>query len=247
MIPISDTSFPNEPALLKGATADWRAHRRWTPDFLAGLPDGVLSLTDAAGEPAGEAGLALYLAALRDGEQPLASLYASGWRFFERHPDMLADFSEPAQAGPDMLQTIPSRLFKPLLWIFIGAQGSGTQLHHDVLDTHAWLAVIGGRKRIALHPPALFQDYAARRGEALAILEARRDHGNWRYVELEPGDLLLIPSSWWHEVVNEGLTVGLTRNFATPDIHERVARAARQQGLTPLRAWLERRHQEVLP
>lgn len=242
------TPVPAEPALLKGATRDWRAHRRWTWEFINGLADEVLALTDAQGKPAGEARLADYLRSLHAGEGPLASLYASGWRFFERHPDMLGDFSEPAQALPDLLQCIPLRLFKPLLWIFIGPEGSGTTLHYDVLDTHAWLAVIRGRKRLALHPPAMLEaDYDRHHADALNVLHERRGQGRWHYVELDPGDLLLIPCGWWHEVVNEGLTLGLTRNFATPDIHERVAQAARAQGLASLRPWLEPRPREALP
>lgn len=245
---MATTSFPAEPALLKGATLGWRAHRRWTWDFIGSLADDPLALTDAQGEPAGEVRLAEYLQALQAGEGRLASLYASGWRFFERHPDMLADFVEPPQALPDTLQRIPQRLFKPLLWIFIGPEGSGTTLHYDVLDTHAWLAVIRGRKRIALHPPALLDaDYDRHRADATTVLRERRSVGNWRYIELDPGDLLLIPCGWWHEVVNEGLTLGLTRNFATPDIRDRVAEAARAQGLASLRPWLEEHRAEALP
>lgn len=242
------TSFPAEPALLKGATRDWRANRRWTWDFVNGLANETLALTDAQGKSAGEVRLTEYLHALQSNEGPLTSLYASGWRFFERHPDMLGDFGEPTDAAPDVLQRIPLRLFKPLLWIFIGPSGSGTTLHYDVLDTHAWLAVIRGRKRIALHPPAMLDaDYDRHRADALTVLAERRGQGRWRYLELNPGDLLLIPCGWWHEVVNEGLTLGLTRNFATPDIHERVAQAARAQGLASLRPWLEARPEEALP
>jgi ATP-binding cassette subfamily B protein len=239
-------SFPAEPSLLKGATQHWQAHRRWTWDFITSRADDLLVLTDAQGETAGEARLADYMKALRAGEKPLALLYASGWRFFEGHPDMLDDFSEPVQAQPDMLQRIPQHLFKPLLWIFIGPEGSGTDLHYDVLDTHAWLAVIRGRKRIALHPPVLLAaDYDRHRAQALTVLRERRDQECWRYVELEPGDLLLIPAGWWHEVVNEGLTLGLTRNFATPDIHERVAQAAHAQGLVSLLRWDEKGREEA--
>jgi ATP-binding cassette subfamily B protein len=86
---------------------------------------------------------------------------------------------------------------------------------------------------------AVVDDYDAHREEALLVLSARCGHGGWCYVELAPGDLILIPSGWWHEVINEGPTVGLTRNFVTPDIQQRVAWAAREHGLTTLRCWLD--------
>lgn len=54
-----------------------------------------------------------------------------------------------------------------------------------MLDTHAWLAVIGGRKRVALHPPAVVDDYDALRVDALAVLGGAAVTGvgamsNWR-------------------------------------------------------------------
>jgi ribosomal protein L16 Arg81 hydroxylase len=91
----------------------------------------------------------------------------------------------------------------------------------------------------------LAADYDRHRAQALTVLRERRDQECWRYVELEPGDLLLIPAGWWHEVVNEGLTLGLTRNFATPDIHERVAQAAHAQGLVSLLRWDEKGREEA--
>lgn len=46
-------SFPDEPALLAASTVHWRAHRRWTWNFLGALPVDVLALTDAeASRPA---------------------------------------------------------------------------------------------------------------------------------------------------------------------------------------------------
>jgi hypothetical protein len=57
-------------------------------------------------------------------------------------------------------------------------------------------------------------------------LHKRQNFGPWRYFEVSSTDLLCIPSDWWHEVVNDGPTIGLTRNFASPDISEHVVRAA---------------------
>jgi len=114
-------------------------------------------------------------------------------------------------------------------------------LHHDVLDTHAWLAVIAGRKRFALHPPARWDnDFEAKQREAAEILAERRSREQWRYLELERGAIILIPGRWWHVVVNDGATIGLTRNVATPDILADVAAAVRAQQLTHLVPWLDR-------
>ncbi|QCP48993.1 hypothetical protein FAZ95_07235 [Trinickia violacea] len=231
-----------EPVLLGGASLSWSAQRRWSWDFFAAMRNEHLELSDAAGNPSLEVRVSHYVQALqKGGNWRMSRLYAAGWRFFEQRPDMLRDFPEPITISQDRLQGIPERIFKPLLWVFIGAEGSGTALHHDVLNTHAWLTVIEGKKRLALHPPTpCDDDYDAQRKSARHVLATRRNRGAWRYLEVAKGDLLFIPATWWHEVVNEGPTIGLTRNFASPDIVGSVAARAREQGHLALLPWLER-------
>ncbi|MBS9434099.1 cupin-like domain-containing protein [Photorhabdus hainanensis] len=228
------------PILLTGVTLDWVAHRRWSWEFFAGMKEQKLALSNANGEFEVEVPVCEYIQALKSGEGRLANLYASGWRFFEHNPDMLKDFNEAIPAVGDLLQSIPEKLFKPLLWIFIGADCSGTALHYDVLETHAWLAVIEGRKRLALHAPACWDhEYEQQRAQALQVLETRCDQGEWRYLEVNKGDLLYIPATWWHEVVNEGPTISLTRNFVSPEIACKVANCARALEFHQLLPWLE--------
>ena len=205
------------------------------------MRDKPLELSDAAGNPALVATVSDYVETiLARQDLPIAHLYASGWRFFEQCPDMLGDFIEPISGSQDALQRIPTELFKPLLWLMIGGDNSGTALHYDVLGTHAWLAVIEGRKRLALHPPALCDgQYESQRERARWVLDMRRDCEAWRYVEIERGDVLFIPAGWWHEVINGGPTIALTRNFASPDIVETVAARVREHGHAALLPWLK--------
>jgi hypothetical protein len=201
-----------------------------------------LELSDAAGNSLYRTTVGRYVHSLRrTGTSPMARLYAAGWRFFEQRADMLDDFDEPIPDTQDLLQRIPERLFKPLLWLFMGPDGSGTALHYDVLGTHAWLAVIEGKKRLALHPPTPSDDDdCALRETAQRILLARNDCEGWRYLEISKGDLLFIPANWWHQVVNEGPTIGLTRNFVSHDILGAVTAHARGQGHLALLSWLHR-------
>ena len=232
-----------EPVLSRGHTRSWPAQRRWTWEFFASMSDARLELSDSAGASSSGATVRHYVQAiLQRANLPIAQRYASGWRFFEQRPDMLNDFTEPITRSQDALQRIPEKLFKPLLWLMIGGDNSGTALHYDVLNTHAWLTVIEGKKRLALYPPVLFDSqYAEKRKRAQQVLAKRRNFDEWRYVEIEKGDLLLIPAGWWHEVVNEGPTIGLTRNFASPDVVAAVAASAREQGHSSLLPWLTRK------
>lgn len=232
----------NGPLLRPGGSRLWPAQRRWNWQFFASMPGARLELSDAAGNPSLVTTVTDYVQAiLQRPNVPLAQQYLSGWRFFEERPDMLNDFAEPITASQDALQRIPAEIFKPLLWLMIGGDNSGTALHYDVLNTHAWLTVIEGRKRLALHPPVLGDcPYERKRERALQVLATRRNCGDWRYFEIEKGDLLFIPAGWWHEVVNDAPTIGLTRNFASPDIIEAVAACVREQGHTALLPWLTR-------
>ena len=233
-------SIPSEPALLRGVAEAWPARRRWTWAFFKQMQEVPLTLSNADAEPQQKTTVSRYVEAILSGESnPYGALYGSGWRFFEHFPEMLADFSEPECVRGDVLQQVPRQVFNPLLWLFLGGEGSGSALHQDVLSTHAWLAVLAGRKRFALHPPADWSSvFEARQGEAAEVLRQRCAHGSWRYLELNAGDLIFIPSGWWHVVINEGPTIGLTRNVATPDILPHVIRAAQAHKLHKLLPWL---------
>jgi len=236
---MNKNAFPYEPTLMKRATLHWNAHQRWTWKFLSSLDGTKFDLFDRRGVFRERSSADRYIEALLRQHDPLSRLYVSGWRFFEHYACMLNDFIEPAQAQPDAFRLFPTSVFNPLLWIIIGSSGSGTDLHRDVLDTHAWLAVIRGRKRVVLHPPVHIYNYRKYRAEGLNLLRKRCGEGAWRYVEVDDGDLLLIPAGWWHEVRNEGITLAVTRNFVTPDIHNRVSLALNAEGLDGLRDRLD--------
>lgn len=230
--------FPVEPGVLRGAATSWPAYQRWTWEFFARLPAVELALVGPDGEACGRSAIADYVAAIRAGRH--GQCYAAGWRFSERLPALLDDFTEPVEATPDALARVPVHVLSPLLWLFLGGDGTGTALHHDSLATHAWLAVLVGRKRIALHPPAAWDatGLAAGHQEAVDVLRGERARGAWRFLSVERGDIALIPSQWWHAVVNDGPTLALTRNVATPEIVARVAASARADGLTRLLPYL---------
>ncbi|WP_338844711.1 cupin domain-containing protein [Massilia sp. W12] len=208
----------------------------WSWENLCALPQSLLTLSDQDGEPAGRILLSEYIHALLNG---IEHRYAAGWRFFQQHPQMLQDFSEPEVSRNDILQAIPERLFAPLLWVFIGGAKTGTGLHQDVLHTHAWLAVLQGGKRVALHAPADFEaDFAQRQQQARAVLQSGTEQDGWLYFFLQAGDILLIPAGWWHVVENTAPTLALTRNFALPEQRAQIYASAQEQSLTRILPWL---------
>lgn len=120
-------------------------------------------------------------------------------------------------------------------WIVVGPRGSGSGWHKDPNNTSAWNGVIKGSKRWWMcpprHPPAgvytshneaevtspvsigewLFSFYRSRK----EILVQGTCH---------EGEVIFVPSGWWHMVLNtgEGVGVAVTHNFCSQQTLPRV-------------------------
>lgn len=238
---MSNVPLPQTPLVLSKAASNWPALQLWSWTFFEQMANTQITLTNPEGEPEKVVSISDYVRSITSNNVSALDrlLYGSGWRFYETQPGMLNDFLEPDFAENDVLKKIPYNIFNPLLWLFVGGDGTSTMLHYDTLSTHAWLAVIVGRKRIALHPPANFTNcFEEKLYESSKVLNNRLAYGDWQYLEINAGDIIFIPSRWWHAVVNQGATISLSGNIATPDIIYSVGEDAKALKLTKLLPWL---------
>lgn len=124
------------------------------------------------------------------------------------------------------LAALPPELRPDWAWLMIGARGTSTPLHVDLMASSAWNLLRSGRKRWRFHPPA--------RAESWGLLPpgchppGAAAGGQVEFVQ-RPGDLVVTPSGWAHEVHNLTGTVSITANFVN---HSNLGFALRYFELT---------------
>ncbi|MCL6650493.1 MAG: cupin-like domain-containing protein [Chloroflexi bacterium] len=111
------------------------------------------------------------------------------------------EVDQTTRLADDWLRELPEGACPTLLWMFIGAAGTGSKLHLDVGYSSAWNAQILGRKRWWLFPPEQghLLEEVEEEGDAFP-LDPERFSGlaQARPLEavVEPGEILFTPSMW---------------------------------------------------
>ncbi len=139
---------------------------------------------------------------------------------------MLKEFEVPVYFQEDFFQLLGSDR-PPYRWMVIGPKRSGSPFHVDPYRTSAWNGLISGRKRWALYPyeripPGVDVEwdedgnYESDSPEPVKWLLEVYPHLKPDQMPLEcimePGDLIFVPSGWWHQVLNLTDTVAVTQN-----------------------------------
>ena len=125
-------------------------------------------------------------------------------------------------------------------WLIAGGPGSGSTWHVDPNGTNAWNACLSGRKRWFFSPTPPEGVYPSSDGLDVAAPVSVTDwylafYGTAKKHLLEcnvgPGDLVYVPSGWWHAVANddETLTVAITQNFCSKSSLAKTLKLLRDQ------------------
>lgn len=134
-------------------------------------------------------------------------------------------YSIPSCFGEDLFAVLgPSRPDDK--WLIVGPTRSGSTYHKDPNGTSAWNAVLRGSKYWIMFPssttpPGVY--VSADQSEVISPLsiaewllgfhaEARKTPGCIEGVCYE-GEVLHVPSGWWHLVVNLDASIAITQNF----------------------------------
>jgi hypothetical protein len=127
--------------------------------------------------------------------------------------------------GPDLFSLLGAE--RPAhRWLIVGPTRSGSTFHKDPNGTSAWNAVIQGSKYWIMFPPTAKVPgvYVSRDSSEVTSplsiaewllefhTEARMQPGCIEGI-CKAGEILHVPSGWWHLVVNLEPGIALTQNF----------------------------------
>lgn len=249
-------AIPGRPCIIEGAMNDWPAMERWDIDRL------LSTLTHASlkvGEDDKGRKLRMkykYFVDYMRHQRDDSPLYLFETRV-EHEPQarrLLDDFTVPDFFPHDFFDLVNSHSKPPYRWWSIGPRRSGTTVHSDPLGTAAWNAVTHGRKRWVLFEPSVPGRFA--KGKDVINKDTEDDepimyfdfilprilekHPEIRVYEAEqgPGDVIFVPSQWWHGVLNLEDTVGVTQNYCGYDNFDLVWMRTRRERKKLAHLWL---------
>lgn len=232
----------NVPVIVTDAMDDWRRPGRWTPDHLrlrvGGMEvqvyDDLFTLVDLEdladyldrnfGQPEGAVATEYVRAYVRFKDvdftwaDRLFDALAAEWGhpyFFPRTGFVLPK-SDPATPISPVTDLFPYK------GLFISGRGARTRLHRDPFLTEAVLCQFHGEKRVVFYAPqhanALMRDGAFVDPDAVDRTSFPRfDEVRPAYDDvLRPGEILFIPSGWFHDVRTLSDSISITWNF----VHE---------------------------
>ncbi|KAL2072812.1 hypothetical protein VTL71DRAFT_12155 [Oculimacula yallundae] len=151
-------------------------------------------------------------------------------------------YTPPTCFGSDLFSVLGS-LRPAHAWLILGPPRSGSTYHKDPNSTSAWNAVLTGSKYWIMFPPSTPPPgvyVSADDSEVTSPLsiaewllefhsEARKSAGCVEGV-CKAGEVLHVPSGWWHLVVNIETSLAVTQNFVSEGGVKNVLRFMRDKG-----------------
>ncbi|HID82426.1 MAG TPA: cupin-like domain-containing protein [Chromatiales bacterium] len=214
---ISRYKESQKPVIIEQLTKDWPAREKWNVEYIKKVAgENIVPLYDSKPStdrkhqhaPAARMKIKSYLDLLHQGENDLRMFF---YNILAEAPQLTEDFSYP---------DIGLKLFKKLPVLFFGGKGAKVQMHYDIDLADILLCHFGGKKRVYLFPPeqtkyiyrvpfsfsSLFDiDYENPDYEKYPALRNLKGE----IAELDHGDVLYIPSGYWHYIVYEDISFSM--------------------------------------
>lgn len=222
-------NWSNKPFILTECVRSWPVCQKWTLESLLQMYADVDFRAEAVDWP-----FATYHQYMYNNHDE-SPLYLFDRKFAEKMnitvgKDDGAAYWKPDCFGPDLFELLgPER--PAHRWLIIGPERSGSTFHKDPNGTSAWNAVVQGAKYWIMFPPSVAVPgvYVSKDSSEvtspLSIAEWLLEfHEEARKLPeciegiCRAGEVLHVPSGWWHLVVNLEAGIALTQNFV-PESH----------------------------
>lgn len=218
--------FPLKPVVIRGALRDWKALGRWTPEFFRReFGEMKIRINDveygqSGYDPDGgpEFTMAQFIGLVLDSTNGNPAPYLRNVSLADVFPSLQADIEPlPDYLFPNWLtdRYLVRRVGKvlnrgALIELYIGGTGASFPvLHYDGAGTHAFLMQIYGRKQYVVFSPDQERFlYPSPRKINLSLIDNLESPDLKRFpffgqarpitFVLEPGEMLFVPSHWWH-------------------------------------------------
>lgn len=223
-----DHLYPSRPVVIRNVVSKWNAVKRWSPEFFKRqFGDMTFTINDSEyGQPGYDPSRTTTFSMAEYIDRVLESTPANPAPYFRNRdlfrlfpslrPDVepLPDYLLPNWLGDRYLVKRVGEVLNrgAVIELYIGgAGGAFPVLHYDGAGTHAFLMQIYGRKKYYVYPPD--QEpylYPSPEKPNLSLLNDVESPDLERFplfvkarpitFILEPGELLFVPSHWWHTV-----------------------------------------------
>uniref|UniRef100_K3WNU6 JmjC domain-containing protein n=1 Tax=Globisporangium ultimum (strain ATCC 200006 / CBS 805.95 / DAOM BR144) TaxID=431595 RepID=K3WNU6_GLOUD len=144
--------------------------------------------------------------------------------------------SQSSEKVQDVKPAVAESLRPDFRWTVIGPERTGAPWHTDPARTSAWNALVKGRKRWAIYPPdspppgvstgknGQGREHALNMTSLswyLHVYPTLLPHQKPIEIIQEEGEVIYVPSGWWHLILNLDMTIAVTQNFV--DSHNLMA------------------------
>ena len=217
-----------KPVIVNDVVKNWRAYTKWNLDFFRSKYGSVKLRRMQTYDPQGEAAryertyetmrVEDYMDNYMAGTASKKVLYLRDLSVYY-YPELLDDCGEEPGYFNNWYRKLPLALlkkhFERTKAVFIGFKGTSIGLHYDTGYSASWVAVITGRKKVILFAPD--QEKYLYEGRVNCFnpnLEKFPLYAKAKPVEcvLDHGEMLFIPTMWWHQIKNLEDTISLTIN-----------------------------------
>ncbi|MEL6431793.1 MAG: cupin-like domain-containing protein [Planctomycetota bacterium] len=220
---------PRIPVVVQGLMDEWPARTKWTFDFFKSHYGDVQVPTGVVFSNKTNQSLSEYIDYLQshergDPETEGPPIYMEGWYFRAHNDELCRDFQVPDCLRDDWFERFyPEHKNPKGTGILMGPKGAFTKLHTDGQCTHTWLAQFVGRKHWVLVDYDQLSGLFGSKYECNGKYEGFEHPGleDWlknNRVEywtcnLQPGEVVVLPGNWFHQVTSLDASISLTHNF----------------------------------